>query len=183
MRTGSEGGEAGSLDIRPIGEADLDAVLEVYHQCEDFLALGPNPHASPDMVQADLELSRREGGVFYGVYDGQGTMVGIVDFVPGAFEGDPQHAFLSLLMIAAPYRGRGLGRVVVEWVEGEIRKDPAVRSILSGVQVNNPAAICFWQGMGYRIVGGPEDRPDGTTVYRLEKRLQSYRKGRQERKE
>jgi ribosomal protein S18 acetylase RimI-like enzyme len=110
-------------------------------------------------------------------------MVGIVDFVPGAFEGDPRHAFLSLLMIAAPYRGRGLGRAVVEWVEGEIRKNPAVGSILSGVQVNNPAAICFWQGMGYRIVGGPEDHPDGTTAYRLWKGIESYRKERQERKE
>ena len=156
------------LQIRPVNQADLEAVLEVYRQCEDFLALGPVPYASPGMVQADLELSQRQGGVFCGVYE-QGTMVGIVDYVPGGFEGNPHHAFLSLLMIAAPYRSQGLGRAVVEWVEGEVSKDTAVRSILSGVQVNNPAAIRFWQGMGYRIVGGPEDFPDGTTVYRLEK--------------
>lgn len=164
------------LQIRPIGEADLDAALAVYRQCEDFLALGPVPHASPGMVQADLELSRRQGGLFCGVYDGHGTMVGVVDFVPNGFEGNPQHAFLSLLMIAAPYRDQGLGRVVVEWVEGEIRANPAVRAILAGVQVNNPAAIRFWQRMGYRIVSGPKDYPDGTTAYPLEKPLGFGRK-------
>jgi ribosomal protein S18 acetylase RimI-like enzyme len=170
VRLKRAGRQVESLDIRPVGDADLDAVLEVYRQCEDFLALGPVSYASPGMVQADLKLSRGEGGVFCGVYE-QGTMVGIVDFVPGAFQGDPRHACLSLLMIAAPHRHRGLGRAVVEWVEGEIRQNPAVRSILSGVQVNNPAAIRFWQRMGYRIVSGPEDMPDGTTVYRLEKQV------------
>ena len=52
--------------IRPFNntEADLMAVLEVYRQCEDFLALGPVPTASLEMVQSDLEHSKEEGGVF-----------------------------------------------------------------------------------------------------------------------
>jgi len=29
------------LEIRPVTLDDLDAVLEVYQLCEDFLALGP----------------------------------------------------------------------------------------------------------------------------------------------
>jgi ribosomal protein S18 acetylase RimI-like enzyme len=166
------------LEIRPVSESEIDEVLTVYRLCEDFLALGPVPHASSGMVQADLELSRRQGGVFCGIYDGQGVMVGIVDYVLSGFEGNPQHAFLSLLMVAAPYRNRGIGRAAVEWVEGEIRKDPAVCEILSGVQVNNPAAIHFWQRMGYRIVGEPQDFPDGTTAYPLRKRTGSSRRER-----
>ena len=114
-------GVARDLAIRPIGDADLDAVLEVYRQCEDFLALGPVPHASLEMVRADIELSERQGGVFCGIYDGQGTMTGVVDIVRRGWEGNARHAFLSLLMIAAPYRGQGVGRAVVEWVEDEIR--------------------------------------------------------------
>jgi ribosomal protein S18 acetylase RimI-like enzyme len=175
------GRDTPSVEVRRIGEADFDAVLAVYRQCEDFLALGPIPHASPAMVQADLELSRRQGGIFCGVYDGQGIMVGVVDYVPRGFEGNPAHAFLSLLMIAAPYRNRRLGHAVIEWVEGEIRKDAGVCAILAGVQVNNPAAIRFWQRMGYRIVGGPKDYPDGTTAFDLRKGIRASQ-NREERK-
>lgn len=98
-------------------------------------------------------------------------MLGIIDFVTSGFEGDENVAFLSLLMIGAPYRGAGLGAAVVRAVEAEIRRVGRAKAIRSGVQVNNPGGICFWERMGYQIVSGPEDFPDGTTAYRLWKNL------------
>ena len=157
--------------IKPIAEADLDSVLEVYRQCEDFLALGPQPHASMEMVVTDLELSRAEGGIFSGIWNLSDTMIGIVDFVPKMYEGNPKHAFLSLLMIAKRYRGRGIGAEVVAAVEQEIAKNPAVKVILSAVHTNNLEAIRFWQRMGYCVVSEPEQQTDGTVTYRLEKLL------------
>jgi ribosomal protein S18 acetylase RimI-like enzyme len=157
--------------VHPIAPHEFDAVFQVYRQCEDFLALGPQPHASPEMVAADLKHSQEEGGLFCGIYDDSREMLGIVDFVSRGYVGDPSQAFLSLLMIAAPHRGHGLGSAVVQWVEREIRRDPGVRVILSGVQVNNPGAIRFWQRMGYHIVAGPELMPDQTTVFHLLKDL------------
>jgi ribosomal protein S18 acetylase RimI-like enzyme len=159
--------------IRPLGAQESDAILRVYRQCEDFLALGPQPHASLEMVAADLQHSQTEGGLFCGIYDTMGEIVGIVDFVPCGYAGEPSQAFLSLLMIGAPHRGHGLGSAIVQTVESEIRRDPGVRVILSGVQVNNPGAVRFWQRMGYRIVGGPELLSDQTTVFRLRKDLHS----------
>ena len=50
--------------------------LEVYRRCEDFLALGPEPKASLEMVLADLEISRQEGGCFCGIYGPTGNMLG-----------------------------------------------------------------------------------------------------------
>ena len=158
--------------IRPIRPDELDAVLGVYRQCEDFLALGPVPTASMAMVLQDIEISQREGGVFCGIYDAaDGGMIGVVDYVPRGFEDDPHLAHLSLLMIAAPFRQRGVGKAVVEAVEQEIAKDARVTAILSGVQVNNPHAIRFWQKRGYRIVSGPTLMPDQTTVFGLQKWL------------
>ena len=154
-----------SLEIRPVTPDDLDAVLDVYRQCEDFLALGPVPAASMEMVLRDIETSRREGGLFCGVFEVDNRVVGVVDFVPCGFEGDPHFAFLSLLMIAAPYRHQGIGEAVVTLIEDEIRRDPWVTAILAGVQVNNPQAVRFWQRKGYRIVSGPEQQPDGTTAF------------------
>ncbi|HLO30026.1 MAG TPA: GNAT family N-acetyltransferase, partial [Anaerolineales bacterium] len=149
----------------------LDSVLEVYRQCEDFLALGPVAKASLAMVQKDIEISQAEGGLFCGIYKADGEMIGVLDYVPRGFEGDPQTAFLSLLMIAAPFRKQGIGKTVVEAVENGIRRDPRVKSILAGVQVNNPQAVKFWQRQGYRVVSGPELMPDQTTVFRLRKDL------------
>lgn len=129
-----------AFEIRPIAQGELDAVLEVYRQCEDFLALGPVPTASMEMVLKDIEISQAENGVFCGIYTANGEMAGIIDYVPSNHGGDPQAAFLELLMIAAPFRNQGLGKAVVEAVENEIRKDAKINTILSGVQVNNPQA-------------------------------------------
>jgi ribosomal protein S18 acetylase RimI-like enzyme len=161
-----------SLEIRPVTPDDLDAVLAVYQQCEDFLALGPVSTASMQMVLKDIEVSQSEGGLFCGIY-ADGKMIGVVDYVPAGFEGEPQHAYLSLLMIARPYRGQGIGTAIVDAVEVEIRKDTRVTAILAGVQVNNPQAIRFWQKHGYRIVGGPELFPDQTTAFPLRKDIHS----------
>jgi len=93
----------GALEIRPITLAELEAVLEVYRQCEDFLALGPVATASMEMVLNDLEISRGYSGTFCGIYTAKGKMIGVLDYVPRGFEGDPRAADLTLLMIAAPY--------------------------------------------------------------------------------
>ena len=42
--------QAGPLEIRPVRQQDLQAVLEVYRQCEDFLALGPVAAASMQRI-------------------------------------------------------------------------------------------------------------------------------------
>jgi len=161
-----------AFEIRPVTQNDLEAVLEVYQQCEDFLALGPVATASMEMVCKDIEISQKEGGIFCGIYAADGKMIGIIDYVPSHFEGNPQDAFLALLMIAAPFRKRGIGAAVVEAVEAEIRKDPQITAIRSGVQVNNPQAIQFWHRQGYRIVSGPTLFPDQTTAFGLRKDLE-----------
>jgi ribosomal protein S18 acetylase RimI-like enzyme len=160
------------FEIRPAGEEAMEELLAVYHQCEDFLALGPVAQASEAMVKYDLELSKREGGIFCGIYDPiSGVMVGVFDFVPDNYCGKPGEAFLELLMISAPYRSSGLGAKTVRAVEETICRSGQIHCIWSGVQVNNPQAIRFWQRMGYAIVSGPVDYPDGTTAYDLFKSL------------
>jgi ribosomal protein S18 acetylase RimI-like enzyme len=159
-----------ALEIRPITPDNLEAVLEVYLQCEDFLALCPVPDASMEMVLKDIEISKGEGGIYCGIFTEAGEMIGILDYVPGNYQGDPDNAYLALLMLAAPFRNRGFGKAVVEAFEDEVRKDERVKTVLAGVQVNNPKAVRFWQRQGYRIVSGPK-LFDQTMVYDLRKDL------------
>jgi len=157
------------LEIRPVTRDNLDAIIDVYQHCEDFLALGPVATASIEMVLKDIEISEIEGGIFCGICMADGKMIGIVDYVPNNYQGNPQAAFLSLLMIASPYRNQGVGKKVVDAIENEIRKDAQVTVIFSGVQVNNPQAIRFWQRNGYRIVSTPKLYPDQTIAVDLRK--------------
>jgi cytidine deaminase len=160
-----------NLEIHPIQPGNVESVLDVYRQCEDFLALGPVSTASMEMVLKDLEISQSEGGIFCGIYRADGKMIAVVDYVPSNFEGNPQTAYLSLLMIAAPFRNQGIGQAILEAIENEIKKDAEIRTIRAGVQVNNPQAIWFWQKKGYQIVSGPKLMPDQTTVFDLRKDL------------
>jgi ribosomal protein S18 acetylase RimI-like enzyme len=160
-----------AIGIKKISQDDLEAVLDVYQQCEDFLALGPVATASMEMVLKDIEISQSEGGSYCGIFTAGGQMIGVVDFVPCYYQGDPQFAYISLLMIAKPYRSSGIGESVVKAIENEIKKDSRVKAILAGVQVNNPLAVKFWQRHGYRIISGPEIMSDRTTVFELRKDL------------
>jgi ribosomal protein S18 acetylase RimI-like enzyme len=159
-----------SMQIRPILDSDLPAVLEAYRQCEDFLALGPNPTASMEMIAGDRALSRSEGGEYCGLFANDGKIIGIFDFVRSGYQGDLGCAYIELLMIAAPYRGRGLGEEAVRWLEKELIGS-GTNLLRAGVQVNNPGAIRFWQRMGFTIVSEAEAQADGTICYQLEKHL------------
>jgi GNAT superfamily N-acetyltransferase len=155
-----------SFQIIPLSEADLPAILAVYRQCEDFLALGPLATASEEMVRADMGLSRSQGGHFCGISLADGTLAGVLDYIPAGWEGDPDCAFLELLMIGAPYRAHGLGADVFAWLLAQLRA-AGTRRLAAGVQVNNPKAVRFWQRMGLRIVSEPELLLDGTTCVQL----------------
>ena len=161
-----------SLEIRPVTQENLDAVLEVYQQCEDFLALGPVATASTEMVLQDLEISKNISGIFCGVHTPDGKMIGVIDYVPRNYKGNSRAAYLSLLMIASPHRNCGIGETVVDAIESEIKKDTCVTVIYAGVQVNNPRAMRFWQRMGYRTVSEPKLYPDKTIAVDLQKDIQ-----------
>jgi ribosomal protein S18 acetylase RimI-like enzyme len=158
--------------VRPLEATDLPAVLEVYRQCEDFLALGPQPKASPEMVEADLQLSRDQGGAFCVIIHRNGVTAGVLDLIPCGFGGEPHTAFIELLMISVPFRRQGLGTRVVAAAESFVQRSAKATAVRAGVQVNNPAGIQFWLRMGYRIVSGAELMPDGTTAYQLLKNLE-----------
>jgi ribosomal protein S18 acetylase RimI-like enzyme len=157
------------LSITAVGNDDTRQILEVYRQSEDFLSLGPVPRASVKMVKDDLERSRNEKGQYCGIRDSHDHLIGIIDFLPMTEERNT--AFLSLVMIAVPWRRRGYGKAVVMALEKYLRASYGTQRIKSAVQTNNTDAIRFWRELGYRIATKPEQRPDGTIVYDMTKTL------------
>ena len=96
-----------------------------------------------------------------------GKLAGILDFVPN-YNGDPGAAFIELLMLAGPYRGRGLGKAAVEWLLSAFSGETGQKRLYAAVQTNNPGAICFWQRLGFRITGPAALQADGTETYPIE---------------
>ena len=159
----------GPLEIRPIAENDLGEVLAVYRQCEDFLALGPQPNASRAMIVKDIMASRCAKGLFCGIYTSDEKMIGVVDFVPCNFEEMDHVSFISLLMIIPAFRRQGVGTRILELVEDKMKMIGRVSEIRTAVQLNNPMALRFWQQHDYCVFGNPELRPDQTVVTYLRK--------------
>jgi RimJ/RimL family protein N-acetyltransferase len=161
--------KAGGLSIRKYTEDDIPAILEVYHQNEDFLSLGPVPKASLTMVRDDIEQSSRENSLFCVIETKLGEIIGVMDFAPQ--RGGPDTSYLALLMISAPSRSMGYGKSIMEAFEKYLVNTFKSRVLKAGVMVNNPKAIRFWESMGFNINRTPELLRDKTTVFRLSKNI------------
>lgn len=155
--------------LRPLDERDLPLLLDLYRRCEDFLGLGPQAQATPEMVLADLALSRKQGGVFSGIFIGE-SLAGVLDVLPDSPQGPPDETYLELLMIAADQRGLGLGAGVMQDLTARLRA-LGKRALSAHVQINNPDGLRFWERQGFRVVSEPQLQPDGTTTVKLFKIL------------
>lgn len=162
---------ANGYTVRPVQESELDAILEVYRQCEDFLALTPVPTATMEMVRGDLAISAQNGGLFCGIYAPDGLMVGVLDLIPKGFERNPHHAFIELMMISRPHRNGGLGAMVTAAAEQYVMQDTQVSAMFTAVMVNNIGGQRFWERQGYDYISEPQLQDDGTTSRYLRKNL------------
>jgi ribosomal protein S18 acetylase RimI-like enzyme len=167
--------------IRSLTSTEEPAILEVYRGCEDFLALGPQPYASLEMIRKDIEEVEESGGVFTGIFikpdqadlksNENWQLAGVLGYIPNGFENEPDLAFIELLMIAAPHRSQGLGSAVLSWLEDLILQVSGITRVQLGVQINNPDGLRFWQRHGYQVIGPPKLYPDQTTAVRMEKKF------------
>ena len=119
------------MNCNAITPDDTDAVLDVYRQCEDFLALGPEPKASMAMVLKDIESTQDESGIFQGIY-ADGRIIGVVSYFPAGFEGKFDVAFFSLLMIAASNRQHGIGTEISNALKMKFSWIPGINDSFSG---------------------------------------------------
>ena len=73
---------------------------------------------------------------------------------------------IDLLWVDAGHRGRGYGKQLVAAAEDFARDRGAVVAFLKTVE-----AVDFYQHLGYTVYGRLEDRPIGTLLFHLKKRL------------
>ncbi len=121
------------------------------------------------MVVEDIEGSRQRNGQFCAIKNHQGVAIGVLDFIPDTRS--TGSSYLSLLMIAAPWRGRGYGRAVAEALEVYQQATCDIERMGAAVQINNSNAIRFWKSLGYAVSDEPSEQSDGTVIYKMTKVL------------
>lgn len=158
------------VTIRPVDGSLMPELLDLYRHCEDFLALGPDPRATEAVVLRDLASMRAAGAEFHGMYAADGALLGVLDVILQGYNGNPDCAYIELLMLRADARNAGLGAAVIRALE-QYLAEQRISEIQADVQVNNPAAQRFWQRMGFDCIGGPVLQPDSTVTLMLRKQI------------
>jgi ribosomal protein S18 acetylase RimI-like enzyme len=96
--------------------------------------------------------------VFYEVLlkEAMTRVVGIVAIQKPAAKGSP--AYISLMLIDAAFRGRGLGHEVIPLLDEELAQFSD--TILLHVSPPDPGLIAFWRSNGFVTVGDHQEMTD-----------------------
>jgi RimJ/RimL family protein N-acetyltransferase len=161
------------LEMRPLKARDYPAVVQVYRQTPRFIIeLNGRPANSigPEMVEEDAALAANHGATLAGLFLRESNqMIGVADYVPSGYGGQPDRAWIALLLIAEPYQRQGYGTEAYRLIEEAVFADPDVQTLGLGVLVNNGPALGFWQAMGHQRVGSTVPDKDGREVVILQK--------------
>jgi len=161
------------LEMRALGARDYPAVVEIYRQTPRFIVELNGRSADTlglEMVEEDAAQAANHGARFAGLFLREnGQMIGVADYVPGGYGGQPSRAWIALLLMAEPYQRQGYGSEAYRLIEESIFADPDVQAIGLGVLVNNGPALGFWRAMGYERVGSTVQDREGRAVVMLQK--------------
>jgi predicted GNAT family acetyltransferase len=143
-----------SFQIRRLGRADVAAVRAM-RLCA--LEDSPTAFGSTVMEEAQWPLEKLaeliepevdDGSCFFGVF-ADGTMAGIVGFVRRPGERRRHMAELRSVYVLPEFRGRGLGRMLLETVLSYARCVDGMRQIILCVNAANHPARHLYQSLGF----------------------------------
>lgn len=136
------------MQIRVGTEADAAAVIALW--TEGYTLRGPEGRKTPYAEREYLE-SYESGRVF--VAEDEGTVVGVVVFLPPGVAGwaGGSEAALTRLVVATTARGRGVGRALAERCGEEAEAAGATAIVLWSRPYQTPAHRLY-ESLGYRYV-------------------------------
>ncbi len=145
-----DAGEAAALIARTLREVNIRDYTEEY--IESLI----------QRLQPQDIAARAAGTHFYGAWEG-GRLIGTGGI--GPLEGRAEEYGLYHLFVLPEYQGRGVGRAILEALEGDTYGRKA-RCIEAAASIT---ALPFYLGLGYAPAEGSL-KPDEAGLVRLEKR-------------
>jgi ribosomal protein S18 acetylase RimI-like enzyme len=131
---------------------DRSRVLELqrlFVRCRAYFELVQGGPPAPDEAERFL-LRDHDHRLVFGIEDGERALLGVVDVVRD--HPAPGDWWLGLLLLAPEMRCAGLGADVYRAMEEFVRARSA-RGVQLSVQLQNPAAVKFWEALGFTRTG------------------------------
>jgi len=125
------------MTIRPYSPEDENTVIKLWRKC-DLLRPWNNPKLD---IQRKLKVNPEL--FLLGLVNGEAVAT-----VMGGYEG--HRGWVNYLAVDPAYRRRGLGRQIMEAVEGKILAMGCPKINLL-IRRDNPAAVNFYETMGYKM--------------------------------
>lgn len=154
------------ISIRKADDADWPAIWPIVHE---VLSAGETYTFPADLGEADARdmwLEEPPGCTVVAVDDADGAVLGSAHMGPNR-PGPGAHVGTASFMVGPAARGRGVGRLLGEYVVRWLR-DEGYHSIqFNAVVESNEVAVALWKSLGFTVVGTvPEAfrRPDGRLV-------------------
>ena len=147
-----------TCQVRRLGQADRQAVLELYRTNPLFFQMG-NTQASMAYVERDMAVLPPGVGperkYFVGFYEGE-ALAAVLDLV----DGFPMYdvAYIGLYMVRGDLSGQGRGSRIIAELAGALRES-GFQSLRLAYSVDNPQASHFWQKNGFQTLYDT-DHPD-----------------------
>lgn len=126
------------MTIRRYEASDRNEVLDVWRQVLGYT----DPHNKPSL-SLDKKLAHDTELLLVAEVDGR-----VVGTVMGGWDG--HRGWIYSLAVLPEYRGRGLGRQLVETIEQRLIAAGAPKINLQ-VVVGNETAVTFYERLGYRV--------------------------------
>ena len=125
-----------TIEIRDFTAADTPQALTLWRSCE---GIGLSSADEPQHIAGYLA---RNPGMSFTAWDGD-TLVGAV-----LCGHDGRRGYLHHLAVDRAYRGRGIGRALVDHCHAALRAE-GIDKVHIFVYRENEAALTFWKGVHY----------------------------------
>ncbi len=148
--------------VRPMKDADADAILEFCFQNDPYYRYCGN-QPSRELILHDLHITppntSADAKYYVGFYDGD-ILVAVMDLIDGYPDSDT--AFIGFFMMNRHLQGRQIGTRIVQEVCIYL-KETGLKSVLLGIDKENPQSNHFWAKNGFSVVREVEQE-EGTIL-------------------
>lgn len=139
------------ITLRPLTPADTPHLQAVYDSSEDFFQAATGQPAPASQARRELEASAEDAGhVLLGIF-WQETLAGVIDL--RLAEPEPFDARLALLLVAEPYRRRGLGSWALRILEAWLRLATPTEAVVLAVMAQDHDGQRFFLRHGFAFTG------------------------------
>jgi RimJ/RimL family protein N-acetyltransferase len=144
------------MELRVLEVGDVDAFsalrLAALREC-------PTAFSSSYEEECDIPLARRaermapgRGHAIFGAFDGQ-NLVGTVGLHRESGRKIAHKAMIWGVYVAPAFRGRGVGRLLLERALAHATSMPGLLRVTLGVNTENAAAIALYKSLGFETFG------------------------------